>query len=517
MIEESGNCEREAIEESKEVVEESKEAIEESKEAVEESKEAIDENKAVERCKTIEENGIIDKSKTTNRNEITEGVIWKQLLLFFFPILFGTFFQQLYNAADAMILGRFVGKEALSAAGGSTGTVINLLVGFFVGLSSGATVIISQYYGAKRKEMVGYAVHTAMAFSLAAGLLLMIGGFAAAPSILKAMDTPTEVLDLAILYIRIYFLGVIGNLIYNVGAGILRAVGDSKRPLYFLIASCFVNIVLDVVFIVVCRLGVAGAAIATISSQALSAVLVIIVLMKTGDMHRLELRKIRFDKRMFHRIIRIGFPAGLQSVMYSLSNIIIQSAINAQGTDTVAAWTAYSKLDCIFWMTINAFGISVTTFVGQNFGAGKPERVRKGIRTCLCMTLGATVFVSLLLYNGAPYIYQLFTTDKEVLSIGLAMTRFLVPVYVTYIIIEIMSGALRGVGDCWIPTLICLGGICVIRVLWIMFAVPVKPDIYTIMFSYPLTWTVTSMLFVGYYAWFSKISRRRTDRKPAVM
>ena len=493
MIEESGNCEREAIEESKE---------------------AIDENKAVERCKTIEENGIIDKSKTTNRNEITEGVIWKQLLLFFFPILFGTFFQQLYNAADAMILGRFVGKEALSAAGGSTGTVINLLVGFFVGLSSGATVIISQYYGAKRKEMVGYAVHTAMAFSLAAGLLLMIGGFAAAPSILKAMDTPTEVLDLAILYIRIYFLGVIGNLIYNVGAGILRAVGDSKRPLYFLIASCFVNIVLDVVFIVVCRLGVAGAAIATISSQALSAVLVIIVLMKTGDMHRLELRKIRFDKRMFHRIIRIGFPAGLQSVMYSLSNIIIQSAINAQGTDTVAAWTAYSKLDCIFWMTINAFGISVTTFVGQNFGAGKPERVRKGIRTCLCMTLGATVFVSLLLYNGAPYIYQLFTTDKEVLSIGLAMTRFLVPVYVTYIIIEIMSGALRGVGDCWIPTLICLGGICVIRVLWIMFAVPVKPDIYTIMFSYPLTWTVTSVLFVGYYALFSKISPRKTKFEP---
>ena len=242
--------------------------------------------------------------------------------------------------------------------------------------------------------------------------------------------------------------------------------------------------------------------------------MVIIVLMKTGDMHRLELRKIRFDKRMFHRIIRIGFPAGLQSVMYSLSNIIIQSAINAQGTDTVAAWTAYSKLDCIFWMTINAFGISVTTFVGQNFGAGKPERVRKGIRTCLCMTLGATVFVSLLLYNGAPYIYQLFTTDKEVLSIGLAMTRFLVPVYVTYIIIEIMSGALRGVGDCWIPTLICLGGICVIRVLWIMFAVPVKPDIYTIMFSYPLTWTVTSVLFVGYYALFSKISPRKTKFEP---
>lgn len=448
----------------------------------------------------------------TEKNEITEGVIWKQLLLFFFPILFGTFFQQLYNAADAMILGRFVGKEALSAAGGSTGTVINLMVGFFVGLSGGATVIISQYYGARREEMVGYAVHTAMAFSLTAGLLLMIGGFTAAPAILKAMDTPADVLEPAILYIRIYFLGMIGNLVYNVGAGILRAVGDSRRPLYFLIVSCFTNIVLDVVLIVVCRLGVAGAAVATISSQALSAVLVVIVLMRTKDMHQLELRRIRFDGRMFKRIIKIGFPAGLQSVMYSLSNIIIQSAINSQGTDTVAAWTAYSKLDCIFWMTINAFGIAVTTFVGQNFGAGKPERVRKGIRTCLFMSLGATVLISLILYEGAPYIYRLFTTDGEVLRIGLEMTRFLVPVYITYIIIEIMSGALRGVGDCWIPTLICLCGICVIRVFWIMFAVPLKPDIYTIMFSYPLTWVVTSCLFVGYYALFSKISLKKIKK-----
>lgn len=458
-----------------------------------------------------------EETAKTEKNEITEGVIWKQLLLFFFPILFGTFFQQLYNAADAMILGRFVGKEALSAAGGSTGTVINLLVGFFVGLSSGATVIISQYYGAKRREMVGYAVHTAIAFCLAAGLFLMIGGFVAAPSILRLMDTPTEVLDLAILYIRIYFLGTIGNLIYNVGAGILRAVGDSRRPLYFLIASCFTNIVLDVIFIVVCRLGVAGAAIATISSQALSAVLVMLVLMRTEDMHRLELRRIRLDRRMFYRIIRIGFPAGLQSVMYSLSNMIIQAAINALGTDTVAAWTAYSKLDCIFWMTINAFGISITTFVGQNFGAGNLGRVRKGIRTCLYMSLGATVFVSLLLYYGAPFICKFFTTDPEVLRIGLAMTRFLVPVYVTYIIIEIMSGALRGVGDCWIPTLICLGGICVIRVLWIIFAVPRKPDIYTIMFSYPLTWAITSGLFIGYYAWFSKISRKKAAQQGCFM
>ena len=330
------------------------------------------------------------KINPQKENAITEGVIWKQILLFFFPILLGTFFQQLYNAADALIVGRFVGKEALSAVGGGTGTVINLLVGFFVGLASGATVIISQYYGAKREEMVGYAVHTAMAFSLVGGLVMTVCGLLAAPGILRAMDTPADVLEPATLYIRIYFLGMVGNLVYNVGAGILRAVGDSRRPLYFLIASCLANIVLDVLLVVVLRMGVAGAALATILSQMFSALLVVLVLMRTEDMHRLEIKKISFDGRMFKRIIRIGFPAGLQSVMYSLSNIIIQTAINGEGTDTVAAWTVYGKLDVVFWMIISAFGIAITTFVGQNYGAGKIDRVRKGIRSCLGMTLVST-------------------------------------------------------------------------------------------------------------------------------
>lgn len=456
-----------------------------------------------------------EKQVAERGNKITEGVIWKQLLLFFFPILFGTFFQQLYNAADAVIVGRFVGKEALSAVGGGTGTVINLLVGFFIGLASGATVIISQYYGAKRAEMVGYAVHTAIAFSLAAGLLLMLIGIPLAPAILRAMNTPADVLDLAILYIRIYFAGIIGNLIYNIGSGILRAVGDSKRPLYFLIASCLSNIVLDLFFVVVLRMGVAGAALATILSQLLSAVLVILVLMRTRDMHRLELRKIGFDGRMFRRIIRIGFPAGLQSVMYSLSNVIIQAAINGEGTDTVAAWTVYGKLDVVFWMVINAFGIAVTTFVGQNYGAGKIDRVRRGIKSCLAMTLGSTVVISVFLYFACGGIYSLFTQDAEVLRIGVEVTRFLVPVYFTYICIEILSGALRGVGDVWVPTAICLSGICILRVVWIMAAVPMWPGIKSIIFSYPLTWVVTTVLFVVYYCFFSKISKRRCSIFPA--
>lgn len=445
------------------------------------------------------------KAETVKENKITEGVIWQQLLLFFFPILFGTFFQQLYNAADAMIVGQFVGKEALSAVGGGTGTIIQLLVGFFVGVSSGASVIISQYYGAKREEMVGYAVHTAIAFSILAGLVMMVCGIVAAPAVLRAMDTPADVLGPSILYIRIYFAGVIGNLIYNMGAGILRAVGDSKRPLYFLIASCLTNIVLDIVFVVLLKMGVAGAALATILSQALSAALVILVLMRTKDMHRLDIRKIGIDKRMFGRIIRIGLPAGLSSVMYSSSNVLIQSGINALGTDTVAAWTAYSKIDSIFWMIISAFGISATTFVGQNYGAGKNDRVRKGIRTCMGMSFFTTILISLLLYFFGIHFYSLFTKDAAVVEIGIKMLRYLVPVYFTYVAIEIFSGSLRGVGDCWMPTVISCLGICVIRVLWNIFIVPLKPDMYTIMFSYPLTWTITSTMYILYYLFFSQL------------
>lgn len=452
-----------------------------------------------------EETASSSVASTVKENKITEGVIWQQLLIFFFPILFGTFFQQLYNAADAIIVGQFVGKEALSAVGGGTAGIIQLLVGFFVGISSGATVIISQYYGAKRPEMVGYAVHTAVAFSIVAGFLLMIGGIAAAPAMLKAMDTPADVLGPSVTYIRIYFAGVIGNLLYNMGAGILRAVGDSKRPLYFLIASCLTNIVLDVVLVMGLKMGVAGAALATILAQALSAVLVVAVLMRTDDMHHLDFRRIGIDKRMFNRIIRIGLPAGLSSVMYSSSNVIVQSGVNSLGTDTVAAWTAYGKIDCIFWMIISAFGIAITTFVGQNYGAGKYERVRKGIRVCMGMSAATTVLISVLLYFFGVHFYGLFTSDTAVVEIGIGVLRYLVPTYITYITIEILSGGLRGVGDCWMPTVISCLGVCVLRISWIMFAVPMRRDIYTIAFCYPLTWTVTSILYIIYYLFFSKM------------
>ncbi len=441
-------------------------------------------------------------------NPILEGVIWKQLLVFFFPILFGSLFQQLYNTADMIIVGRFVGKEALSAVGGGPSAIIQLLIGLFTGLSSGATVIISQYYGANKPEKVRYAVHTAIAFSLICGVVMMIGGYIFTPHMLAGMNTPAEVSELATVYMRIYFCGMIGNLLYNMGSGILRAVGDSKRPLYFLIVGCVVNIVLDILLIAVCNLGVVGAGIATILSQLISAILVIWVLIKKQDMHQLIVKKIKIDKRMFSRIIQIGFPAGMQSIMYSGSNILIQTSINGLGTDYSAAWASHSKVDALFWMTMGAFGISITTFIGQNYGAGKIERMKKGILHCWFISILVCIIMSSISFFFGKYCLQLFTTDANVLAIGTQLIRYFAPVYILYVTIEILSGAMRGVGDCWKPMMICCFGVCGIRVLWILLAVPLKPDVFTIAFSYPLTWTVTT---IGMLVYFLKSSRFKKE------
>ena len=434
------------------------------------------------------------------------------LLLFFFPILFGTFFQQLYNTADAMVVGRFVGKQALAAVGGSTSTLINLLVGFFVGLSSGATVVISQFYGARKADKVHWAVHTSIAFSVIGGIVFMIIGLAGSPWALEAMKTPEDVMGHSVVYIRIYFLGIIANLIYNMGAGILRAVGDSRRPLYFLIASCLTNIALDILLVAVLRMGVAGAAIATISSQLLSAILVVRTLMRTDDMYKLEWNKVRIDRRMLQRIVRIGIPAGMQSVMYNISNVIIQAGVNTLGTDNVTAWATYGKVDGLYWMMINALGISVTTFVGQNYGAGRMDRVRKGAGACMVIGVVLTASVGVLLYNGGHLLVELFTTDQQVQAISMDLLHFMVPTFITYIAIEILSGTLRGVGDAWVPLILTGIGVCAVRVLWIMFVLPKYHTIIGAAFCYPLTWSLTTIAFVIYYYFFSSL--RRWEVKP---
>lgn len=440
--------------------------------------------------------------KTESRqisNQITEGVIWKQLLFFFFPILFGTFFQQLYNTTDAVIVGQFVGKEALAAVGGPAATLINLLIGFFTGLSSGATVILAQYYGAKKQEDVRNTVHTALALSIAGGAVIMVLGILFAGVALRAMNTPDEILLMSVVYMRVYFLGVIPSLIYNMGSGILRAVGDSKRPLYFLILSCLVNIILDVFFVTILKMGVVGVAVATALSQVISALMVIVALMRTEDSYRLSVNEIRFHPILLHNIIRIGLPAGIQSTMYSVSNLIIQSSINSFGTDTIAAWTAYGKVDGIFWMIMGAYGVSITTFAGQNFGAGKYDRIRKSVRICLGMAALTSILLSVIVLAGGRIFLRLFTDDPNVVSIGLGMMWVISPSYITYICIEILGGTTRGCGDAVPPMLMTCVGVCVLRVIWNLAVVPMRPEVSTVAFSYPLTWATTSILFIIYY------------------
>ncbi|MGN0371653.1 MAG: MATE family efflux transporter [Enterocloster sp.] len=445
--------------------------------------------------------------EVVKRNRITEGNIFGQLLLFFFPILFGTFFQQLYNTADAMVVGRFVGKQALAAVGGTTSTLINLLVGFFVGLSSGATVVISQFYGARKADKVHWAVHTSIAFSILGGIVLMTVGQTACHWALVTMKTPEDVLPHALIYLRIYFLGMIANLLYNMGAGILRAVGDSKRPLYFLVASCLINIVVDVVLVAVLKLGVAGAAIATVSSQVFSAVLVVTALMRTDDMYRLVWKKVRIDTIMLRRIVRIGVPAGMQSVMYNISNIIIQAGVNTLGTDNVTAWATYGKVDGLFWMMTNALGIAVTTFVGQNYGAGRMDRVRKGAGACVIIGTTLTALVGGLLYFYGHVLIELFTSDVGVQKICMQLIHFMVPTFITYIGIEILSGTLRGVADTWTPLMITCVGICVLRVMWITFVLPHFHTILGAAVCYPISWSLTTVAFVIYYYFFSTLRR----------
>lgn len=444
------------------------------------------------------------KQKTQNINQITEGIIWRQLLLFFFPIVFGTFFQQLYNTIDTVIVGQFVGKAALASVGGSATQLINLVVGFFTGLSSGASVVIAQFFGAKDERSVKESLHTAYAFSILGSIVISALGIGLAPQLLRWMNTPEELLADSTLYLRIYFAGILFVFIFNVGSSILRAVGDSKNPLYYLIACCFINIFLDLLFVIVFHLGVAGVAYATFLSQAISALLVTHKLMTSHSILTLKIRDIQLHKNVLKSQLWIGLPAGFQSVMYSISNVIIQAALNRFGTDTVAAWSAYGKLDAIFWMVSGAIGISITTFVGQNYGARKYDRVHKSVRICLGIDSIISVILIVFLMLFRVPLFRLFTQDPSVIRIGSDMLALITPCYIFFVFIEVLAGALRGMGDVMIPTLITLLGVCVLRLIWIAVVLQISPTVNAIIYSYPVTWIATAVLFIIYYLYKKK-------------
>ena len=447
--------------------------------------------------------------------DITQGVIWKQLLAFFFPLWFGTFFQQLYNTVDTVVVGRFVGKTALAAVG-STGVIVNLTVGIFTGLASGVVVVIAQRYGARMGEDVHKSVHTAMFLSVLAGAFFTVTGFLLTPWSLRAMNTTPDALPGAILYLQVYFLGMIPNLVYNMGTAVLRAVGDSRRPLYFLIAASLCNIVLDLLLVVGFQLGVLGVAIATVASQLLSAVLVVLSLVRAQGMpFQLFPRSMTIHPQPLRAILQVGIPTALQSVMYNISNIVIQTSINSFGTDAVAAWTAYGKMDIIFWMTITAMAQSITTFAGQNYGAGKYDRLKKGVRVSVAMSAVITLGISAIMVLFARPILTVFTPDHDVLEIGVGMVRFLAPSYITYILIELLSGAIRGAGKSLVPTLITVFGVCGLRLAWIFLAVPLNHSIVMVEASYPITWAITSLLFIAYYLQGGWLRRRIAKQGPA--
>ena len=454
------------------------------------------------------------RTSDKSMNKITEGPIVSGMLSFFAALLLGAFFQQFYNTVDAVIVGRVVGADGLAAVGGSAAMIVSLFVGFFQGLSTGASVVIAQFYGASRDDEVKRAVHTSIAMAVIGGIIITVIGLLSASWVICIMKTPEEIIDASTAYLRIYFLGMVANLLYNMGAGILRAIGDSKRPLYVLIISCFVNIFLDLLFVIGFKMGsmsvtmgVIGVAIVTVMCQILSAAIVLFMLMKSIGSYKLYLKEIRIDPDMLRRIISIGLPAGIQTTMYTISNMLIQTAINEVGKNATAAWAAYGKIDVLFWMTISSLGTAVTTFAGQNFGAGKNDRVHKSTRYAFVIAFIITLPLSTLLYFYGDIFLEIFVADREVIEVGIQMIKYLAPFYFTYIGVEVFSGVLRGMGTAVVPMLITLSGICVLRVAWILIAFPLNKTIETIEFSYPLTWITTTILFTIYYIYYTKKHR----------
>lgn len=447
--------------------------------------------------------------ETRERQQITEGVIWKQLLIFFFPILMGTFFQQMYNTVDTIIVGRLVGTEALAAVG-ATGPLVSMVNGFFIGVSSGATVVLSQAYGAGDRKGVSDSIHTGVALSLLLGVMLTAIGICLGGRVMGWMGTPENCMADATTYLRIYFAGSIGTVVYNMGAGILRAMGDSKRPMLFLMVTCILNVVLDLLFVAVLHMGVAGAALATVLSQMISAVLPIVVLLRQKE-DRLELRKLRIERSLLGRILRIGIPAGLQFVTFDFSNILIQSGVNSFGDITMAAWTAHGKTDALTWMVTGAFGVSITTFVGQNFGAQKYSRIRKGTWTCLAMGVVTVAALDALLLAFRTPILGIYTDNPEVIAVGGMVMLSIMPYEFLFMPIEVFAGTMRGVGNSLMPTLITGSCVCLFRVVWLMTAVRHWHSLKTLTLSYPLSWALAAAVFLAVYFKGNWLRRRITQ------
>ena len=431
--------------------------------------------------------------------DMTEGSIVKHLVSFAFPLLIGNLFQQLYNTVDTWVVGNYVSNEAFSAVGSVT-PIINLLIGFFMGLSTGASVVISQYYGAKKLDKVQDTVHTAITVTLILGVVFTAVGIGMVPFMLRLMKTPPEVVPEAATYLVIYFAGIMGLMVYNIGSGILRAIGDSTRPFYFLVVSALTNIVLDLVFVLVFGMGVEGVAYATIISQTLSAILVLIVMMRSDTCIKLDLRRLKIHGDMLLKIVKIGIPAALQMAITSFSNVFVQSYMNYFGADAMSGWTAYTKIDHFLLLPMQSLALAVTTFVGQNLGVGQDKRARKGANTALGIALFISITISVPIVIFAPYLVAFFNSKPEVVAYGTTLIHFITPIHAVSCINQIYSGALRGAGNSRAPMIVMLLSFVLFRQIYLYtMSNFISNTFVPIAMGYPAGWTVCSILMFIYY------------------
>lgn len=435
---------------------------------------------------------------TQSKNLMTEGPIWKKIIFFAMPMFLGNLFQQLYNTADSLIVGNFLGSNALAAVS-SSGNLIFLMVGFFNGIAMGAGVVIARFFGARDIENMQKAIHTTIAFGLVASIILTIVGMILAPQILILMDTPTNVLPESITYFRIYFAGSIGLVMYNIFVGILQAIGDSKHPLNYLIISSLINIILDVVLITIFHMGVGAAAFATIISQFISATLCLIRLLRSKDEYRVTLKKIGFDKGMLKMIIRYGLPSGLQNSIIAIANVVVQSNINAFGEMAMAGCGAYSKIEGFAFLPITSFTMALTTFVGQNLGARQYERARKGAKFGMLCSMGIAELIGIIMFISAPILIAAFNNDPEVVSFGTDRARTSALFFFLLAYSHCISAILRGAGKSMVPMVVMLIFWCVVRVTFLTVLAPIVKSIDIVYWVYPITWSLSSITFFIYY------------------
>ncbi len=430
--------------------------------------------------------------------DMTEGNIAHHIIAFAIPLLVGNLFQQLYNTVDTWVVGNYVSNEAFSAVG-TVGPITNLLIGFFTGLASGAGVVISQFYGARRQKDVHDAVHTAIVLTLILGVVFTALGILMVPYMLDFMKTPEEVIPDASAYLTIYFAGILGLMLYNMGSGILRAVGDSQRPFYFLMVCALMNIILDLVFVLCFQMGVAGVAWATVVSQLISAFLVIFTLLRSDNCVQLRIRELSINPRVLKKMFLVGIPAALQMAVTSFSNIFVQSYINYFGSDCMSGWTAYTKIDQLLLLPMQSIALAVTTFVGQNLGKLQTERAQKGVHIAVTLGIAFTVIVMIPVLIFAPAVVAFFNHKPEVVDCGTMLLRWLSPFYVLCCFNQVYAGALRGAGNSKAPMFIMLSSFVLFRQAYLFFMARICNEVLPIAMSYPAGWLLCSLLMAVYY------------------